>query len=94
MWRAILAIIPWDSVLPWIYAKLAQISYDKSKQLIDIALNKVVEVERKYGNKEGELKAQEVKQYLYKQAHGLSKWAINFLIELVVGYAKRKKLIK
>jgi len=94
MWRAILAIIPWEAVIPWIFARLTDISTEMAKRLVDKATELVIEAERKLGSEPGEKKAEYVNEELSKIITGTSKFVINLLRELAVAYAKKKGLIK
>ena len=93
MWKVILAMIPWDVVLPWIYARLTGVTNDVAKKLVDKATELVIEAETKLGGKPGEEKAKYVNEELSKVVSGASAFMLNLLRELAVAYAKKKGLI-
>ncbi|RUM29097.1 MAG: hypothetical protein DSY42_07165 [Aquifex sp.] len=94
MWRVILAVIPWEKVIPWVFAKLTNVSMELANMLVKKATELVIEAERKLGNEPGEKKAEYVNEELSKIITGTSKFVINLLRELAVAYAKKKELIK
>jgi len=94
MWRVILAMIPWEAVIPWIFARLTDVSNEMAKRLVDKATELVIEAEEKLGGQPGEEKAKYVDQKLREILSDVSTFVINLLRELAVAYAKKKGLIK
>ena len=94
MWKAILSLVPWEKVIPWLVSKLAGVSDRYVQRLLDKALELVIQVEEEYGDGKGREKFEEVRQRL-KKAYGDAKgWVVNLIIELAVGVAKKKGLIR
>lgn len=94
MWKLILSVIPWEKVIPWLFARLADVSQDVADRLVKKATELVVEAEEKLGGKAGEEKAQYVNEKLNEIVTEASTFLINLLRELAVAYAKKKGLIK
>ncbi len=93
MWKVILAMIPWDVVIPWLFAKLTDLSQEAAKRLVDKATDLVVEAEEKLTGQPGEEKAKYVNEKLSQIVTEASTFVINLLREIAVAYAKKKKLI-
>jgi len=93
MWRILLKFIPLEKLIPYVVAELTGYTKDLVFKLIDEAVNKVVEAERKYGRGRGSEKAQAVKKALKQAYDFVDDWIINLLVEIAVGIAKKKGLI-
>ncbi len=94
MWKVILAVVPWEVVIPWLVQRLTDLSDMAAKALVERAFDLVVEIEKKYGTGRGQEKFVAVKEELLKGFQGVSGWVINFVIELAVAYAKKKGVIR
>ena len=94
MLSVILSIVPWEKVIPWLFAQLADISREAADRIVPRAVELVIEAEKKLGGETGKEKAKYVDERLRTILIGVSDFVINLLRELAVAYAKKKGLIK
>jgi len=94
MWKILLSFIPWEKVIPWFVSKLTGYSETFAEKLLNTTLNYVKEAEEKYGSGNGQRKFEEVKKRIMKTYKEVAGWVANLVIEIAVGIAKRKGLIK
>ena len=94
MWKFLVKIIPFDKLVLLVAEILTGLSDEIVKDLWSKLLELVEQAEAKYGSRKGMDKFLYVKKKLEEIYPNLRGWAINFLIELAVGYLKNEGVIK
>ncbi|BAI69021.1 hypothetical protein [Hydrogenobacter thermophilus] len=93
MWQVILAMVPWEKLILYVFAQLTGLSGELINKLVPRAVDLVIEIEKQLGDKPGKEKAEYFNSKLREILGGMSEFVINLLRELAVAYAKKKKLI-